>query len=249
LRRRCNGPDQLLRTVVGSTTPSARSFAIVKALKLSDGRYLAYDEYGDPDGTPVIFNHGRADTRLRDDPDDAVTASLGVRVIAVDQPGVGGSSPQPGRRLVDWATDVEELVDALGLTTFNVAGHSGGAPHALAIPFRLPARVGTIALASPVPPLDGRGGSGLVTKGDVDTAVRRLHLHRVMTCGEWGFEPEDIEQHVELFYGDADDIVGPEMAMHLGSRLPDCTTHVWQGAGHFSVVDPERWTEFLTAVA
>src|SRR5262245_55410107 len=199
---------------------------MVKTLKLSDGRYLAYDEYGDPDGTPVIFNHGRADSRLIRHPDEAVTAALGVRVIAADQPGVGGSSPHPDRTMVDWAKDVEELANALGLGTVNVAGHSGGAPHALAIPYRLADRVGTIALASPLVPLE-------------------------MTAAleDWGFTPEDIHQHVELFYGDADEILSPEVPVHLSARLADCTTHVWSGAGHYAFVDRERWNEFLGAVA
>src|SRR5436190_17318517 len=62
-----------------SQRPRAARIAIVKTVKLSDGRYLAYDEYGDFDGTPVIFNDGLADSRLIGKPNDAVTASLGVR--------------------------------------------------------------------------------------------------------------------------------------------------------------------------
>jgi pimeloyl-ACP methyl ester carboxylesterase len=169
-----------MRTVVGANNLEHEGIAIVKTLKLSDDRYLAYDEYGDPDGTPVIFNHGLADSRLIRNPDDAVTASLGVRVIAADQPGVGGSSPQPCRKMVDWGKDMEELVDALGLGTFNVAGHSGGAPHALAIPYRLPDRVGKIVLASPVAPLDEPGMSKLMINKDMKLVVKLHHLHRVI---------------------------------------------------------------------
>jgi hypothetical protein len=47
-----------------------------------------------------------------------------------------------------------------------------------------------------------------------------------MPVWDWGFEPEDISQHVDLFYGDADDILDREMSQQLGARLPDCTTHV-----------------------
>ena len=36
----------------------------MKVLKLADGRELTYDEYGDPDGAPVIFSHGLSDSRL-----------------------------------------------------------------------------------------------------------------------------------------------------------------------------------------
>jgi pimeloyl-ACP methyl ester carboxylesterase len=57
-------------------------------LVLADGRQLSYDVYGDPDGLPVIFNHGLSDSRLIRNPDDDLTRSLGVRVIAADQPGV-----------------------------------------------------------------------------------------------------------------------------------------------------------------
>jgi pimeloyl-ACP methyl ester carboxylesterase len=65
----------------------------------------------------------------------------------------------------------------------------------------------------------------------------------------WGFEPEDISHHVELFYGDADEIFDPKMSLHLAERLPDCTTHVWPEAGHYGFVDRERWTQFLSSAA
>jgi pimeloyl-ACP methyl ester carboxylesterase len=76
-------------------------------LKLFDGRSLAYDTYGDPNGLPVIFSHGFADSRLIRNPDDDLARSLGVWMIAADQPGVGGSAPKKGRRMVDWGLDME----------------------------------------------------------------------------------------------------------------------------------------------
>jgi len=97
----------------------------LESIKLSDGRDLAFDVYGDPNGTPVIFNHGLSDSRLIRNPDESLTVSLGVRVIAADQPGVGGSSPQKDRKMVDWGKDMEELADSFGLGKFAVAGHSG----------------------------------------------------------------------------------------------------------------------------
>jgi pimeloyl-ACP methyl ester carboxylesterase len=69
----------------------------------------------------------------------------------------------------------------------------------------------------------------------------------IMALWDWGFEPEDIHQHVEMFYGDADDILDIEMPLHLAKRLSDCTTHVWEGAGHYGFVDRDRWSAFLRA--
>ena len=63
---------------------------------------------------------------------------------------------------------------------------------------------------------------------------------------DWGFTPEDVAQHVELFVGDADDILDPEMSKRLAARLPDCAAHVWPGAGHYGVY--ARWEEFLGAL-
>jgi len=279
---------------------------------LSDGRELAYDVYGDLDGTPVIFNHGLSDSRLIRHPDESLTASLGVRVIAADQPGVGGSSPKKGRKMVDWGKDIEELADLLQLDEFAVAGHSGGAPHALAIAYWLPDRVTKIVLASPVAPLDDPGMGKLVINKDLKLIAKLHHLHHIikwassskakkalkdipsyveataqddpsdadtflkepaqremfeasftagmvlggegmyemiMACWDWGFEPEDVKQHVDLFYGDADDLLDIKMPLHLADRLPNCTTHVWPGAGHYGFVDRERWTDFFGAVA
>ncbi len=36
----------------------------MKTMKLADGRTLAYDDYGDPRGKPVVFTHGFGDSRL-----------------------------------------------------------------------------------------------------------------------------------------------------------------------------------------
>ena len=41
-----------------------------------------------------------------------------------------------------------------------------------------------------------------------------------MALWDWGFQPEDIAQPVDLFYGDADDILDPKMPLHLAGRLP-----------------------------
>ena len=46
----------------------------------------------------------------------------GIRVIAVDRPGLGWSDWQPRRRVVDGPVDVTALADALGLQRFAVLG-------------------------------------------------------------------------------------------------------------------------------
>ena len=122
------------------------------SLKLNDGRMLSYNIFGDQNGIPVIFSHGFTDSHVIRHPDDRILEEHGIRWIAADEPGVGYSSPNHGRKMIDWGNDMEELANHLTLDTFHVAGHSGGGPHALAIAHHLPDRVTSIALAAPAAP-------------------------------------------------------------------------------------------------
>lgn len=78
-----------------------------------------------------------------------MAAAAGVRLIAPDRPGIGGSDRRPWRRPIDWVEDVRALADALGLDRFAVLGWSAGGPHALACGHHLGERVTAVGLASP----------------------------------------------------------------------------------------------------
>lgn len=127
-------------------------------LKLADGRELAYAEYGDPQGRPLFFFHGMPGSRMFHPPDE-VTRRKGVRLVCVDRPGYGGSTFQPGRRILDWPDDVCALADALGMDTFSVVGHSGGGPYALACAHHLPERVRAAVVVSGAGPVDAQGAA------------------------------------------------------------------------------------------
>lgn len=119
-------------------------------VKLPDGRALAYAEFGDPSGRPVMYFHGAPSSRL--EPllvgGDEVWRDLGLRVIAPDRPGVGGSDFKPGRGFSDWPEDVTALADSLGLERFAVVGNSGGAPYALVCAARIPERLSAAVVVS-----------------------------------------------------------------------------------------------------
>jgi pimeloyl-ACP methyl ester carboxylesterase len=128
---------------------------------LPDGRELAYEEYGDPGGFPVLSNHGGLSSRLDAAPADEAAKSAGVRLVSPDRPGMGRSTFQPGRRLLDWPADVSHLCAALGIDRFAVMGWSAGGPYAAACAAKMPGRVTAAALLSSAVPLDLYG----TTKG------------------------------------------------------------------------------------
>lgn len=99
--------------------------------RLPDGRRLGWAQWGPDSGTPVFFFSGAAMGRSMGFGAQAV-AKLGVRLIGVERPGLGFSSPKPGRTLNDWAADIRDLASALALPGFSIVAFSQGAPFALA---------------------------------------------------------------------------------------------------------------------
>src|SRR5215471_3797154 len=114
------------------------------ALRLDGGSVIAFQEYGDPGGTPVIFCHGWPSSRTMAQLADESARSLGVRIISPDRPGISGSSIQVDRKLSDWPSVVERLVDDFEIGEFRILAISGGAPYAYATAVALPERVRAI---------------------------------------------------------------------------------------------------------
>jgi len=133
--------------------------ATASTIELRDGRRLAFAEYGEPAGAPVLFMHGFTASRITRHPDDRLTESLGVRLITLDRPGCGASDVKSGRMLLDVAGDVQQLAGALGVARFAVLGHSAGGPYALACARGLPDRVAAVGVACGFAPMDRPGAT------------------------------------------------------------------------------------------
>ncbi|KAK3939183.1 putative alpha beta hydrolase [Diplogelasinospora grovesii] len=108
-------------------------------LVLADGRKLAYAIYGVTEtsssarGMPTVFYfHGYPGSHYEAGTFDAAAKARGVRVVAASRPGMGGSTYQADRRLLDWPADVLAVADHLKVDRFAVMGVSGGGPYVLA---------------------------------------------------------------------------------------------------------------------
>lgn len=175
-------------------------------LTLPDGRVLSFCQYGDANGTPVVFLHSIVGSRAQIHPDPAQVDGLGIRWICPDRPGYGHSDPQPGRTLLDWADDLTRLADHLELEAFHLAGHSAGGAFACAFAFRRPERVRRMALVSPMAPferlreLDGMPPTNRMLLSLARHAPRLLTpFMRLMVRG-LAKEPEQItHRHAELW--------------------------------------------------
>src|SRR5262245_53068235 len=103
-----------------------------RTVTTKDGRDLAYAEVGDPRGPLVIHNHGGPSSRLEARLLANSASKNRIRLICVDRPGMGRSSPQQERSYAGWADDLITIADTLRHREFGVTGWSEGGPWALA---------------------------------------------------------------------------------------------------------------------
>ncbi|HEY0808261.1 MAG TPA: alpha/beta hydrolase [Pseudonocardiaceae bacterium] len=122
---------------------------------LADGRALHVYDSGPADADLTVYWH--AGTPQIGLPPTCAVDRPGVRWIAHDRPGYGGSTACPGRDVASVAADVALVADVLGVARFAVLGSSGGGPHALACAALLPYRVLGVACLASLAPYDAHG--------------------------------------------------------------------------------------------
>ena len=117
------------------------------AVTLADGTRLAYVAAGSPDGDPVLYFHGTPSSRLEATVSLEDAGRRGLRIIAPDRPGCGGSTfVRYGVR--DCPGLVSGLLDALEVDRVAVVGVSGGGRYATAFAAQQPERVRRVALVA-----------------------------------------------------------------------------------------------------
>ena len=99
-------------------------------------------------------------TSLREDvtfiPEARIAAAeTGLRLICIDRPGVGESTPHQYDQIIEFASDLEVVVDLLGIDEFAMVGLSGGGPYVLASAYALSPRVKAAAVLGGVAPSVG----------------------------------------------------------------------------------------------
>jgi pimeloyl-ACP methyl ester carboxylesterase/DNA-binding CsgD family transcriptional regulator len=120
-----------------------------RIVTLDDGRRLAYREYGNPRGKPVIaFHQWFAASMLSVGGAEAAKDS-GLRLIVFDRPGFGQSTPVAPYAFEGVARDAFALADRLQIMRLRLFGMAPGVSFAMAAAALSPARVEKVALAAP----------------------------------------------------------------------------------------------------
>ena len=144
--------------------------------QLADGREIAFDAVGPADGVPVFHCHSLFGCRLMPDFAEAAAERCGARLISPDRPGLGLSTLQPGRAVLDWPSDLLELADMLDIERFRLFGESAGSPYILASCLRAPDRVVRAAIAAGVTPWSVAGVIHEIVPKPIDALLMRSQL-------------------------------------------------------------------------
>lgn len=102
------------------------------ALELDDGRLLAWGAWGPPDGILVLLHHGAGMGHQMGMATPELLDEVGLQIVAVDRPGIGGSTHDPVRDHASFAADLRSLLAHHGTDQAPMIGYSQGAVFATA---------------------------------------------------------------------------------------------------------------------
>lgn len=224
-----------------------------------DGRRLTYLEVGDPDGPLVIHNHGGPGSRLEVRLLADSASKNRLRLIGVDRPGMGQSSPQRTRSYSGWADDLIAIADALGYREFGVTGWSEGGPWALAAAAYIdPARLRHVTSIAPgsygafgdnwaadrLNKLDAFNGS-LVLR--FKPGFRLMYAALGLTAKRF---PATFVKQVRNSLNDYDQdiLLRPDVASALGDGCAECFAHGSDGLVRDAELLYRRWAFDVSAI-
>lgn len=144
-------------------------------IAVGDHRRIGFAEFGDPRGRPVFWLHGTPGARRQIPMEARVFAERSaIRLIGVDRPGIGSSTPHQYRCVLSFADDLRIIADTLGIDKMVVVGLSGGGPYTLGTAAAMSDRVVAAGVIGGVAPTVGPDAIAGGLMGNVGSRVAPL---------------------------------------------------------------------------
>lgn len=102
-----------------------------QTLRLPEGRVLSFRTQGSTEGYPLFYLHGIPGSKQEPFLPPEADTPEGVRLISMDRPGYGGSTPCKRYDVTTHTSDLCAIADHLGIGRFALFGFSGGGFYAL----------------------------------------------------------------------------------------------------------------------
>jgi pyruvate dehydrogenase E2 component (dihydrolipoamide acetyltransferase) len=233
---------------------------ITHEIELPGGRTLRA-QVRSGDGVPVVFLHGMFGSV---DSWAEIATSLDRTSISFDLPGFGGSDLPAGSTVRAYAEDLAAGIQALGLTRFELVGHSFGGAVAAEVANLLPGRVVSLLLLAPA-------GFGRIAIAEAlslpgvrvlaDVLVPRLLEHRgvlpncsraivtaarratdaLVASGRARRGESRYAGPVAAVWGTDDRVVRPKHGRDVEAAFPQAEILLWDGMGHHPQTERSAW--------
>ena len=246
------------------TRPLLAATVTHHAARLSDGTILHYRACGAPDAPPIVLIHGVGITAVYFEALMRGLATCGLRALAPDLPGFGGSPMLADRKR---ATVIGDLTDMLAawleqeVGRAHIVGHSGGCQQAGDLAVRYPHLVDHLIFTSLAP-----GGShGDMLRSTLGFAVdlfietpeiswlafsnycragphRMIEMMLAYAAYDLDRDLPRITQPTLIIWGDRDPIASISYAPRALRRLPDARMAVIKNSSHCVIYHTWRET-------
>jgi pimeloyl-ACP methyl ester carboxylesterase len=144
-------------------------------IAVGDDRQIGFAEFGDPQGRAIFWLHGTPGARRQIPMEARVYAeNASIRLIGIDRPGIGSSTPYQYDTVFAFAEDLRTMADTLGIDKMVVVGLSGGGPYTLACAAAMPDRVVAAGVIGGVAPTTGSDAISGGLMGNVGVPVAPL---------------------------------------------------------------------------
>lgn len=137
-------------------------------IAVGEDRQIGFAEFGSAAGRAVFWLHGTPGARRQIPMEARVFAEQNdIRLIGIDRPGIGSSTPFQYENVLAFAQDLGTIADTLGVDKMAVVGLSGGGPYTLACATAMPDRIVAAGVLGGVAPTIGPDaiGGGLMKLG------------------------------------------------------------------------------------
>ncbi len=125
-------------------------------IAVGEDRQIGFAEFGAPQGRAIFWLHGTPGARRQIPTEARVFAEReNIRLIGIDRPGIGSSTPHQYANVFAFAEDLRTIADTLGIDKMTVIGLSGGGPYTLACAAAMPDRVVAVGVLGGVAPVSG----------------------------------------------------------------------------------------------
>ena|GEM_PF-2171264 len=238
-------------TVESIAKPKTEPWRSVNILELKSGRKLQYELVGPPGGRPVLYFHGLIDAMMVTTEIRKELAARNIRLIMVWRPFFAGTSPDEGIRGAPerFATDIEQLLNALKVETCQILGISQGGIYAYGCARHMPARImGVVNCSTGVPLISRKQFKAMHPSPRIHILLARyspmllpLLVRAMLSKIDAGYDEEFLLEHYENSPSDLQTLKNQELGALMREAYPIYTAQGYMPFVRNAQIEASKW--------